>query len=53
MLPLGPYIGPLLIAVRTGNRQLAQEWSTSEHWGTMEQLIAASGNSPTNSRFLF
>ncbi|XP_026475213.1 nuclear protein localization protein 4 homolog isoform X2 [Ctenocephalides felis] len=50
MLPLGSCIGPLLTAIRTNNRQLAQEWSTSEHWATMEQLIAASGNSPPNSR---
>jgi nuclear protein localization family protein 4 len=37
-------------AVRTQNYQQAQDWSRSEHWATVEQLIAASLSSPPQSR---
>lgn len=41
------YMGPLLDAVRNRDSEAAVEWSRSEHWATVEQLIAASGPSST------
>ncbi|KAJ4432758.1 hypothetical protein ANN_21396 [Periplaneta americana] len=41
---------PILEAIRTQNSEQAQEWSRSEHWATVEQLIAASLSSPPQSR---
>lgn len=41
---------PLLEAVRTQDAAAAAEWARSEHWATVEQLIAASGSSPPPSR---
>jgi hypothetical protein len=35
-------MGPILEAVRTRNSEQAQDWAHSEHWATVEQLIAAS-----------
>jgi nuclear protein localization family protein 4 len=32
----------MLEAVRTRNSEQAQDWAHSEHWATVEQLIAAS-----------
>lgn len=43
-------MGPILEAVRTQNSEQAQDWSHSEHWATVEQLIAASISSPPQSR---
>jgi nuclear protein localization family protein 4 len=43
-------MGPILEAVRTQNSGQAQDWSHSEHWATVEQLIAASLSSPPQSR---
>jgi nuclear protein localization family protein 4 len=43
-------MGPILEAVRTQNSEQAQDWSHSEHWATVEQLIAASLSSPPQSR---
>lgn len=50
MLPMREYMGPLLLAVRNKSSEQALEWSRSEHWATVEQLIAASNTSPPNSR---
>ncbi|PSN33781.1 Nuclear protein localization protein 4 [Blattella germanica] len=50
MLPMKDYMGPILEAVRTQNSEQAQDWSHSEHWATVEQLIAASLSSPPQSR---
>ncbi|KAL3274285.1 hypothetical protein HHI36_015690 [Cryptolaemus montrouzieri] len=47
MLPMRDYMGPLLEAIRTKNLELAEEWSRSEHWATVEQLIAASSPPPS------
>ena len=43
-------MGPILEAVTTQNSEEAQDWSHSEHWATVEQLIAASLTSPPQSR---
>lgn len=50
MLPMKEYMGPLLEAVKTQNAEQAQDWANSEHWATVEQLIAASSSSPPQSR---
>ncbi|XP_067006587.1 nuclear protein localization protein 4 homolog [Anabrus simplex] len=50
MLPMREFMGPLLEAVRSHNAEQAQDWSRSEHWATVEQLIAASSSSPPQSR---
>lgn len=50
MLPMKDYMDPLLFAITTQNSEQALEWSHSEHWATVEQLIAASNTSPPNSR---
>lgn len=34
---------PLLAAVKDRDNEKIMEWSRSEHWATVEQLIAASG----------
>ncbi|CAH0563409.1 unnamed protein product [Brassicogethes aeneus] len=47
MLPMKEYMGPLLQALRTKDRAAAEEWSRSEHWATLEQLIAASSPPPS------
>ncbi|KAI4456792.1 nuclear protein localization 4 [Holotrichia oblita] len=47
MLPMREYMGPLLEAIRYKNIEAAQEWSRSEHWATVEQLIAASSPPPS------
>ncbi|XP_073976904.1 nuclear protein localization 4 isoform X2 [Rhodnius prolixus] len=52
MLPMKDYLGPLLKAVYERNPASAAEWASSEHWATVEQLIASSrdgGNSPLGS----
>lgn len=43
-------MGPILEAVRTRNSEQAQDWSHSDYWATVEQLIAASLSSPPQSR---
>ncbi|RZF33940.1 hypothetical protein LSTR_LSTR006322 [Laodelphax striatellus] len=43
MLPMKEHMDRLLEAVRNKDDELALEWSHSEHWATVEQLIAASG----------
>lgn len=50
MLPMQEYMAPLLEAVKNKDANAALEWSRSEHWSTIEQLIAASGTSPPSSR---
>ncbi|XP_021925198.1 nuclear protein localization protein 4 homolog [Zootermopsis nevadensis] len=50
MLPMKDYMGPVLEAVRTRNSEQARDWSRSEHWATVEQLISASLSSPPQSR---
>ncbi|XP_022916335.1 nuclear protein localization protein 4 homolog isoform X2 [Onthophagus taurus] len=47
MLPMREYMGPLLEAIRTKNNEGASEWSRSEHWATVEQLIVASSPPPS------
>lgn len=45
------HMAPLLAAIRSGNRDQALEWSHSEHWATVEQLISATAASgPHSSR---
>jgi len=39
---LREFIGPLLEAIKTGDEAKANDWAKSEHWATVEQLIAAS-----------
>lgn len=50
MLPMREFMGPLLTAVKNRDLDQALEWSRSEHWATVEQLIAASNTSPPTSR---
>ncbi|KAK5641222.1 hypothetical protein RI129_009769 [Pyrocoelia pectoralis] len=50
MLPMMDYMGPLLEAIKNKDASAALEWSRSEHWATVEQLIAATNTSPPNSR---
>lgn len=47
MLPMRDFMGPLLDALRTKDQAAAEEWSRSEHWATVEQLIAASSPPPS------
>ncbi|XP_056638250.1 nuclear protein localization protein 4 homolog [Diorhabda sublineata] len=47
MLPMREYIEPLLTALRNKDKEAAEEWSRSEHWATLEQLIAASSPPPS------
>ncbi|XP_008196487.1 nuclear protein localization protein 4 homolog [Tribolium castaneum] len=47
MLPMKEYMGPLLHALRNRDAAAAEEWSRSEHWATIEQLIAASSPPPS------
>lgn len=47
MLPMREYMAPLLQAIREKNVRAALEWSRSEHWATVEQLIAASSPPPS------
>ncbi|XP_030746958.1 nuclear protein localization protein 4 homolog [Sitophilus oryzae] len=47
MLPMREYLGPLLDALRNKDRNAATEWSRSEQWATLEQLIAASSPPPS------
>lgn len=43
MLPMKEHMKPLLAAVRERDNDKIMEWSRSEHWATVEQLVAASG----------
>lgn len=52
MLPMLEYMGPLFEAIKNKDADAAMEWSRSEHWATVEQLIAATNTSPPNSRFV-
>lgn len=47
MLPLKDHLEPLLEAVKTKNQELALNWSRSEHWATVEHIMAAQENSPS------
>lgn len=47
MLPMREFMGPLLEALKNKDREAANEWSRSEHWATVEQLIAASSPPPS------
>lgn len=42
MLPMKEYIGPLIKAIRERDEVAATEWSRSEHWATIMELVAAS-----------
>jgi hypothetical protein len=35
------YMGPLLEAVKTKNREAAREWSYMDHWGQVQALAQA------------
>ncbi|CAG9773916.1 unnamed protein product [Ceutorhynchus assimilis] len=48
MLPMRDDLGPLLEALKNKDREAAVQWSRSEQWATLEQLIVAS--SPPTSR---
>ncbi|XP_011497718.1 PREDICTED: nuclear protein localization protein 4 homolog isoform X2 [Ceratosolen solmsi marchali] len=50
MLPLKNFMGPLLEAIRTNDRQKAAEWARSEHWATVEELISATSSVGPSSR---
>lgn len=52
MLPMRDSMGSLLKAVKERDADKAREWAHSDHWATVEQLIAATNTSPINSRFL-
>ncbi|XP_040355758.1 nuclear protein localization protein 4 homolog isoform X1 [Ixodes scapularis] len=43
IVPLKDTMAPLLEAVRTQNREMAQQWTTNEHWQTFEQILASQG----------
>lgn len=47
MLPMKEYMGPLLKAIKEKDSDAALQWSRSEHWATVEQLIAASSPPPS------
>ncbi|KAJ8980437.1 hypothetical protein NQ317_001610 [Molorchus minor] len=47
MLPMRDFMNPLLEALKNKDREAASEWSRSEHWATVEQLIAASSPPPS------
>ncbi|KAL0279488.1 UNVERIFIED_CONTAM: hypothetical protein PYX00_001032 [Menopon gallinae] len=49
VLPMREYMAPLLEAVRNQDSRRAIEWSQSDQWATVEQVIAASSAS-TSSR---
>jgi len=49
IVPIKEYIGPLLEAVRLNQPEKANDWSKSEHWATVEQLVAASTITPSIS----
>ncbi|XP_031788253.1 nuclear protein localization protein 4 homolog isoform X2 [Nasonia vitripennis] len=54
VLPLKNHMGPLLEAVRTQDRQKANEWSHSVHWATVEQLMSATSSAgPSSQNALF
>ena len=40
-LPLKSHMKPLLQAIKTTNRQMADEWASGEQWATVDQLILA------------
>ncbi|XP_023328940.1 nuclear protein localization protein 4 homolog isoform X2 [Eurytemora carolleeae] len=42
IIPLRPLMGPLLEAVRTGDREAAREWSYLDPWSNLQALIQAS-----------
>ena len=46
-------MGPLLEAIRTNNREKANEWASSEHWATVEQLISATSSAGPSNRSTF
>ncbi|KAK6623935.1 hypothetical protein RUM44_010791 [Polyplax serrata] len=49
VLPMRKYMVPLLQAVREQDSQKAIEWSQSDQWATVEQVMAASsGTTPHN-----
>jgi len=50
MFPLMENMGPLLEAVRTNNPDLAREWSTSDHWSTVLQVLAHADQIPPISQ---
>lgn len=52
MLPMREYMESLLTAIKNKDLEQAIEWSRSEHWATVEQLIAASNTSPPASRLV-
>jgi len=47
MLPMKEYLSPLLDALKKKDKTAATEWSRSEQWATLEQLIAASSPPPS------
>lgn len=50
MFPLMESMGPLLDAVRSNNADLAEEWSASDHWSTVLQVLAHADQIPTASQ---
>lgn len=44
-LPLKNHMKPLLEAIRTSNRRMADEWASSDQWATVDQLILANSAS--------
>ncbi|XP_066600186.1 nuclear protein localization protein 4 homolog [Prorops nasuta] len=49
MLPMKDHMGPLLEAIRTKDKHKGAEWSRSEHWATVEQLISATTGTTSHS----
>ncbi|XP_028674159.1 nuclear protein localization protein 4 homolog [Erpetoichthys calabaricus] len=48
IMPLGDSIGLLLDAVKTSNEELAQTWTKSEQWATIEQLCGTVSVPPSS-----
>lgn len=49
MLPMKAQMGPLLEAVRTKDKTIANEWKNQEVWRTLEQLISAYSHNDDSS----
>lgn len=50
-LPLKDAMDPLLAAIKSNNKKLAEEWARSDQWATVEQLIMAHGAGNINLMF--
>lgn len=51
MFPMKEHMPPLLEAIRNKDAGKAREWSQSEHWATVEELMSATTASTSQSTF--